>query len=76
MTNSTATTSHKPGLVLARRQGEVAVIETPSGEKIVISVVLVDRNQVKLGINCPREWNVYRGEIRGEYLESKYRPDR
>ena len=70
--------THKPGLVLARRAGEVAVIELPDdlgGHKIIISCVMVDRNQAKIGINCPRDWNVYRGELNDEFLADTYRPD-
>jgi len=69
---------YKPGLVLARRAGEVAVLELPDslgGHKIVISCVGVDRNQAKIGINCPRTWNVYRGELRDEYLETSQQPN-
>lgn len=72
-------TFHKPGLVLARRQGEIAVLELPpnlGGHKVIISCVLVDRNQAKIGINCPRDWNIYRGELRDEFLETPDRPDR
>jgi sRNA-binding carbon storage regulator CsrA len=69
---------YKPGLVLARRPGEIAVIELPDslgGHKVVISCVTIDRNQAKIGIDCPRAWNIYRGELRGEFLESAERPD-
>lgn len=61
------TTHIKPGLILTRRVGEVLVIELPEelgGEKIYISCLKIDRNQTKLGIACPREWNVFRGELR------------
>jgi sRNA-binding carbon storage regulator CsrA len=63
---------HKPGLIVTRRPGELFVIEVPNGNetiRIQISCVEIDRNQTKLGVQCPREWNIYRGELRGEYLE-------
>jgi len=62
-----------PGLILARRENELFVIELPEelgGHKIVIGCVMIDRNQAKISVRCPREWNIYRGEIRDEYLDN------
>lgn len=46
-------------LVLSRKLGEKIVI----GERVVLTVVKVDRNQVRLGIEAPPEVLVYREEI-------------
>jgi carbon storage regulator len=46
-------------LVLSRKVGEKIVI----GEGIVLTVVKVDRNQVRIGIEAPPEVPVYREEI-------------
>ncbi|HEY2154384.1 MAG TPA: carbon storage regulator [Isosphaeraceae bacterium] len=46
-------------LVLSRKLGEKVVI----GEGIILTVVKVDRNQVRLGIEAPKDVPVYREEI-------------
>ena len=46
-------------LVLSRKLGEKIVIDG----NIVVTVVKVDRNQVRLGIEAPRDVAVYREEI-------------
>jgi carbon storage regulator len=46
-------------LVLSRKVAEKIVI----GEGIVLTVVKVDRNQVRIGIEAPPEVPVYREEI-------------
>jgi carbon storage regulator len=46
-------------LILSRRPGESLTI----GDDIVITVVSVNGNQVRLGINAPREVRVLRDEI-------------
>jgi carbon storage regulator len=52
-------------LVLSRKLGEKIVI----GENIVITVVKIDRNQIRLGIEAPHEVPVYREEIAPGYSE-------
>jgi carbon storage regulator len=47
-------------LVLTRKLGEKIVI----GEDIVVTLVKIDHNQVRLGIEAPREVVVFREEIR------------
>lgn len=52
-------------LVLSRKLGEKIVI----GENIVVTVVKIDRNQIRIGIEAPNDVPVYREEIapnRGE----------
>ncbi|MDX2467935.1 MAG: carbon storage regulator CsrA [Acidimicrobiia bacterium] len=46
-------------LVLTRRPGESIVI----GENIVITVIEIKGGQVRIGIDAPREIDVYREEI-------------
>jgi carbon storage regulator len=46
-------------LVLSRKLGEKILI----GDNIVLTVVKVDRNQIRLGIEAPTEIAVYREEI-------------
>jgi carbon storage regulator len=46
-------------LVLSRKLGEKIVI----GDNIVVTVVKVDRNQVRIGIEAPGDIPVYREEI-------------
>ena len=46
-------------LVLSRKLGEKIVI----GENIVVTIVKIDRNQIRIGIEAPHEVPVYREEI-------------
>jgi carbon storage regulator len=46
-------------LVLSRKLGEKIVI----GNNIVVTVVKIDRNQIRIGIEAPPEVPVYREEI-------------
>lgn len=46
-------------LVLSRKLGEKIVI----GENIVVTVVKIDRNQIRVGIEAPHDVPVYREEI-------------
>ena len=46
-------------LILTRRVGETVVI----GEDITVTVLGVKGNQVRLGVNAPREVTVHRDEI-------------
>jgi carbon storage regulator len=48
-----------PMLVLSRKLGEKIVI----GDNIVITVVKIDRNQIRIGIDAPQDVPVYREEI-------------
>lgn len=50
-------------LVLSRKLGEKIVI----GENIVVTVVKIDRNQIRLGIEAPLDVPIHRSEI----LESR-----
>ncbi len=46
-------------LVLSRKLGEKIVI----GDNIVVTVVKIDRNQIRIGIEAPTDVPVYRQEI-------------
>ncbi len=46
-------------LVLSRKLGEKIVI----GDSIVLTVVKIDRNQIRLGIEAPANVAIYREEI-------------
>ena len=46
-------------LVLSRKLGEKIII----GDNIVVTVVKIDRNQIRLGIEAPQSVPVYREEI-------------
>jgi carbon storage regulator len=46
-------------LVLSRKIGEKILI----GDNIVLTIVKIDRNQIRLGIEAPIDVQVYREEI-------------
>ncbi|WP_435009965.1 carbon storage regulator [Tundrisphaera lichenicola] len=46
-------------LVLSRKLGEKILI----GDSIVLTVVKIDRNQIRLGIEAPPDVTIYREEI-------------
>jgi carbon storage regulator len=48
-------------LIVARNEGETLLI----GDNIEVVVVVVDGQQVRLGIEAPREVQVLREELRG-----------
>jgi len=46
-------------LVLSRKLGEKIVI----GDNVVVTIVKIDRNQIRIGIEAPTDIPVYRQEI-------------
>ena len=54
-------------LVLSRKLGEKILI----GDSIVLTVVKIDRNQIRLGIEAPTDVAIYREEICPARLEEK-----
>lgn len=63
-------------LILTRRVGETVVI----GDDVTVTVLGVKGNQVRLGINAPRDVAVHREEIydriRREQTETESEPER
>ncbi len=57
-------------LVLSRKLGEKIVING----NIVVTVVKIDRNQVRIGIEAPKDVPVYRQEIAPAHLTSIEEP--
>ena len=55
-------------LVLSRKLGEKIVV----GDNIVITVVKIDRNQIRIGIEAPTEISVYREEIAPQKASTKH----
>jgi carbon storage regulator len=58
-------------LVLCRKLNERIMI----GDDIVVTVVKIDRNQVRIGIEAPREVRVYREELIAEGRVALSRPE-
>ena len=50
-------------LILTRRPGETLIIELPNGKQIDVTVLEVKGNQVRIGINAPKDVAVHREEI-------------
>ncbi|HMD01947.1 MAG TPA: carbon storage regulator CsrA [Candidatus Baltobacteraceae bacterium] len=59
-------------LVLTRKPNQAIVI----GDDVRIVIVSVDRDQVRLGIEAPREVTVHRAEIYEEIARGGERPER
>jgi carbon storage regulator len=57
----------KSMLVLSRKNGEKILI----GDNISITVVEIDHNKVRLGIEAPREVPIYREELKAYRLDSE-----
>jgi len=54
-------------LVLSRKLGEKIVI----GDNIIVTVVKIDRNQIRIGIEAPTDVPVYRQEIAPNRLNNQ-----
>jgi carbon storage regulator len=50
-------------LILTRRVGESIFIETPAGERIQVTVLGVNGNQVRIGTDAPDDVNIVREEL-------------
>lgn len=67
----------RPGRILTRRPGELIVAALPpdlGGVILRVSCVSVHDRQVRIGIDCPRAWSLYTGELVGERLRFPSRP--
>lgn len=51
------------GLVVGRKPGEKIVILDPTGQEIIVEVVLTDGGSLRLKIDAPRSFQLIRGEL-------------
>lgn len=58
-------------LILTRRAGETLMI----GDEITVTVLAVKGNQVRLGVEAPREVEVHREEVYQRIQEEKKEKD-
>ena len=58
-------------LVLSRKLGEKIVI----GDNILVTVVKIDRNQIRIGIEAPSDIAVYREEIAPQRVRGNERSE-
>jgi len=49
-------------LVLSRKKDE-SILIGPTGNEIKVTIIDIRGDKVRLGINAPPEWSVYRKEI-------------
>lgn len=56
-------------LVLTRREGEVLLI----GNNVAVTVLGIKGNQVRIGIDAPRDVNVAREELLGPAAQAAHR---
>jgi carbon storage regulator len=50
-------------LILTRRLGESIILESPTGERIKVTVLGVKGNQIRIGTNAPDDIAIVREEL-------------
>ena len=62
-------------LILTRRVSETLVITTPDGTEIRTTVLGVKGNQVRIGVDAPKDVSIDREEIHDRKVAGVPRPD-
>jgi carbon storage regulator len=52
-----------PGQIRQNRPGETLIIETPTGERIQVTVLEVNGNQIRIDTNQPADIAIVREEL-------------
>jgi carbon storage regulator CsrA len=50
-------------LILTRKVGGKIEVIAPGGQKLTVIVTEIDRNRVRIGIEAPQEFAIYRSEL-------------
>ncbi len=50
-------------LCLTRAVDELIVIIAPGGQRLEIKLTKIDRNKVRIGFECPKDYKIYRAEL-------------
>lgn len=58
-------------LVLSRKRDEKVILKTDEGEQIELTIVRIDNNKVRLGINASEHVTILRSELLDEEANPK-----
>lgn len=59
-------------LILSRKMGESLII----GDEIIVTVLAIRGNQVRIGVNAPKDVSVHREEIYKRIKEQEGKPEK